>query len=68
MITWRTLVYIALWIFMMVLGGLMYEQPHFVRKRDTKYKTLEICGWCIIICAMLGCIHGILYMINWIMI
>ena len=32
-ITFHTVLYVILWAFMMVIGGLMYEQPHFVRKR-----------------------------------
>ena len=62
--TIMTLWYTLLFIGMLVLGGLMYEQPHFVRKRATKYKTLELCGWCIIIIAMLGCVHGVLYLFH----
>ena len=60
MTVWYTLLFIG----MLIVGGLMYEQPHFIRKRATKYKTLELCGWCIIITAMLGAIHGILYIFN----
>ena len=68
MITLNTLWYSLLWVFMMVIGGLMYEQPHFVRKRQTKYKTLELCGWFIIIIAMLGLVHGVLYFFHQILI
>ena len=67
-ITFHTVLYVVLWAFMMVIGGLMYEQPHFVRKRQTKYKTLELVGWFIIIMAMLGCLHGILALIHWIIV
>ena len=67
-ITINTLWYTLLWVGMMVLGGLMYEQPHFVRKRATKYKTLELAGWVIIITAMLGLIHyGILVPLGWVL-
>ena len=41
MFTINTLWYSLLWVAMMIIGGLMYEQPHFVRKRQTKYKTLD---------------------------
>ena len=66
MFTINTLWYSLLWIAMMVIGGLMYEQPHFVRKRQTKYKTLELAGWVMIIIAMFGIIrYGILVPLHW---
>lgn len=67
MLTLNTLWYTLLWAAMMIIGGLMYEQPHFVRKRNTKYKTMELCGWIIIIMAMIGLVHyGILGALHWI--
>lgn len=67
MFTINTLWYSLLWVFMMVVGGLMYEQPHFVRKRNEKYKTLELVGWVVIIAAMIGLIHyGVLGTFHWI--
>ena len=61
MFTINTLWYSLLWVFMMIVGGLMYEQPRFVRKRNEKYKTLELVGWVVIVGAMIGLIHyGIL--------
>lgn len=67
-ITLNTLWYSLLWAAMMIIGGLMYEQPHFKRKDGTKYKTLELAGWCVIIMAMLGLIHAILAFFNLILV
>ncbi len=67
MLSINTLWYSLLWVFMMVIGGLMSEQPHFVRKKKEKYKTLELVGWVVIIAAMIGLIHyGVLGTLHWI--
>lgn len=59
--TIRTLWYSLLWLIMMILGGACYEQRFIVKKRGKKLQTLALAGWCVIIIAMLGFIHGLLY-------
>ena len=58
--TIMTLYYSLLWLAMMVIGGACYEQRIITKKRGKKYKTLEAAGWCLIIVAMLGFVHGLL--------
>ena len=62
--TIMTLWYTLLWAAMMVIGGACYEQRFITKKRGSKFKTLELAGWCIIIMAMLGMVHGVLYLFN----
>ena len=61
MITINTLWYSLLWVAMMIAGGSCYEQRMIVKKLGHKLKTLELAGWCIVVIAMLGLVHGILW-------
>lgn len=63
-ITINTLWYSLLWLAMMIGGGACYEQRIIVKKLGHKLKTLELAGWCIIVIAMLGLVHGILAMMH----
>ena len=56
----QTIYYSALWIIMMVIGILMYEQPLIQKKYNKILEALRQIGWMIMFIAMLGCIHGIL--------
>lgn len=58
--TIMTLYYTLLWVVMMIVGGLFYEQPYFSKKRGKKYETMAHVGWILIIAATVGLIHGIL--------
>ena len=62
--TIMTLWYSLLWLVMMIFGGACYEQRFIVKKRGKKLQTLAQAGWCIIIIAMLGLVHGLLYMFH----
>ena len=58
--TIMTLYYTLLWVFMMIIGGLCYEQPHIVKVKGKKLETLSHVGWILIVAAMIGLIHGVL--------
>lgn len=60
-ITINTLWYSLLWLGMLIIGGACYEQRFYSKKHNgQKMQTLALAGWCIIIMAMLGFVHGIL--------
>ena len=64
-ITINTLWYSLLWVAMMVIGGACYEQRFYSRKHNgKKMQTVALAGWCIVILAMLGLVHGILAMFH----
>ena len=62
--TIATLWYSLLWIFMMLVGGAMYEQKIICKKRGKKFETLAWVGQIIIIIAMVGFLHGLLYIFD----
>ena len=62
--TIMTLWYSLLWLAMMLVGGACYEQRWITKNRGRKYQTLALAGWCIIITAMLGLVHGLLYIFH----
>ena len=59
-ITINTLWYSLLWLAMLIAGGSCYEQRFIVKKLGHRLRTLELIGWCIIVIAMLGLVHGLL--------
>ena len=59
-----TLYYTILWVIMMVIGVLMYEQPLITRTKGKVLKALQQIGWMIMFIAMLGFMHGILSLIK----
>ena len=56
----QTLYYSILWVIMMVVGLLMYEQPLIKKHHNKILEGLRQIGWMVIFVAMLGLIHGIL--------
>ena len=56
----QTIYYSILWVFMMIIGILMYEQPLIQKRHNKILAALRQIGWMIIFIAMLGCVHGIL--------
>lgn len=56
----ETLYYSALWVIMMVIGILMYEQPLIQKRHNKILAALRQIGWILMFVAMLGLIHGVL--------
>ena len=67
-ITIRTLWYTLLFVAMLLIGGACYEQRFYAKKHDgKKMKTLELIGWCLIVLAVLGGMHGLLSVAHFIL-
>ncbi len=56
--------YTILWLIMMIVGILMYEQPMITKIKGKMLKALQQIGWMLMFIAMLGFMHGVLSLIK----